>query len=570
MYRIDFNKITAKNFLSIGNTPLEWIIDEHKTTLIQGKNYSGKTSMFNAMTFALYGRAYSKIKKASLPNSINGKDCQVTIEFTIMGTQYKIIRGIKPDIFEIYRDSVLVPQPPTTKEYQEILEKNILKLDFSAYTQLVMMGTSGYTPFLQLSAQDRRNFVESFLSIEVFTDLNKIAKKKSQEVVNELFTIDTNIMATEKSINVLESVIKSSVDNLTEQIDELTKQLTEGMVEYKDCQEKYKKLQEQHDNITTTEQIVSEKETYVAKINTFIVKKRTELEANAKVISKIDSGDTCPECNQTISPEHKESHKKTYIDSNRQIYDTIQKSEKILGNENILLNQYKEDIRKKRQIQMELSKLDTELKFRKQTMGQKYNQREALKVPVNNDNDIKLTQEKEAHRILLSERDTKTKYKKHYDIVLNSLKDSGAKAQIIKNYIPVIVDRTNKYLQKLNMFVKFSLDEEFNEVLKSRHRDEFQFESFSMGERMRINLALMFAWRDVMRTKTGVETNLILTDEIMEILDADGFEEFLELVRGQDNLNCVVISHKSNIEQLFDNVLTVTKVKGFTRINYTD
>lgn len=568
MYRINFNKVTIKNFLSVGNTPIEWQIDKHKSTLIQGKNYSGKTSLFNAMTFALYGRAYSKIKKSSLPNSINGKDCLVTIEFTIMDNIYKVVRGIKPDVFEIYKNDALLPQPPTTKEYQEILEKNILKLDFTSYTQLVMLGTSGYTPFLQLSAQDRRNFVETFLGIEVFTDLNKIAKKKSQEIINELFTVETNIIATEKNINVLESVIKTSGESVAGQIEELTNQLTQDMQEYKKIQKQYETIQEQISEIATTEQTVSEKETYVSKINTYITKKRTELEANAKIISKIDSGDTCPECNQSISPEHKESHKKTYIDANRQLYDNITKSEKILGDENTLLGQYKEDIRKKRQLQMELSKLDTELKFRKQNMQQKYNQREQLKVPVSNENQLKLEQEQKLYNTLLKEKNEKNKYKKHFDIVLNTLKDSGAKAQIIKNYIPVIVERTNKYLQKLNMFVKFSLDEEFNEVLKSRHRDEFQFESFSMGERMRINIALLFAWRDVMRVKTGVETNVIMLDEIGEILDTDGFEEFLSLVTDQDNLNCVVISHKSNIEQMFESVLSVAKVKGFTRINY--
>lgn len=566
MYRIEFDELTAKNFLSIGNHPITWKISEHKKTLIQGKNYSGKTAMFNALTFVLYGRAYSKIKKPSLVNSINGKDCLVTLTFKIQDNLYKIIRGIKPDIFEIYHNGKLITQPPTTKEYQEILEKSILKMDFSAYTQLVMLGTSGYTPFLQLSAQDRRNFVETFLGIEVFSDLNKVAKKKSQEVNNEIFTIETNISAIDRNIKVLESIIKSTESSNNDKIDQLTQELTDGMIAYRSTKEEYDKLSDNIKNILVSEKEISEKEGYVSKINTYITKKRTEMESNVKAITKIDSGDICPDCNQVVPTEHKEKHKKSYLDANRELYDTIQKSEKIYNAEQQTLASFKSQHRQKQQMLMELSKLETEMRFQKQTMQQKYNQREELKVPVSTDNNVKLKEETLKYDEMNLELGKKRTYKKHYDVVLNSLKDSGAKAQIIKNYIPVIVERTNKYLGKLNLFVKFSLDEEFNEVLKSRHRDEFQFESFSMGERMRINIALLFAWRDVMRVKTGVETNLILTDEIFEILDVDGIEEFLSLIDLENNLNCVIISHKSNIEQMFDNIIQVQKVKGFTRI----
>lgn len=567
MYRINFDKLTAKNFLSIGNHAVEWEISKHKKTLIQGKNYSGKTALFNALTFVLFGRAYSKIKKTALVNSINEKNCVVTLTFDIQGDLYRIVRGIKPDIFEIYKNDELILQPPTTKEYQEILEKNILKMDFASYTQLVMLGTSGYTPFLQLTPQERRNFVESFLGIEVFTDLNKIAKKKSQELANEIFTISTNLTATEKNINVLESVVKSMSDSNEKRIQELTIELTDGMKQYNLSKDNYNILREQLQNILITDDNVSEKEKYVTKINTYITKKRTEMETNIKAISKIDGGDICPECNQTVSTEHKDKHKKEYIDANRILYDNIQKSEFILESENKILDSYRSQIKQKQQIMLDISRIDTEIKFQKQNMQQKYNQREQLKQPKTTDENIlKLNEEKNKYNILTSEYMEKQKYKKHFDTVLNTLKDSGAKAQIIKNYIPVIVTRTNTYLDKLNMFVKFSLDDEFNEVLKSRHRDDFQFESFSMGERMRINIALLFAWRDVARIKTGVETNIILTDEIFEILDVDGIEEFLGLVDLQDNLNCGIISHKSNIEQMFDSILSVQKVKGFTRI----
>lgn len=566
MYKINFDKLTVRNFMSIGDYPIEWDIVKNKKTLIQGKNFSGKTSLFNALTFSLFGRAYSKIKKTALINTINNKDCVVTLTFNIQDNQFKIIRGIKPDTFEIYKNDVLIPQPPTVKDYQNLLEKEILKMDFQSYTQLVMLGTSGYTPFLQLSAQDRRSFVESFLGIEIFTDLNKVAKKKMQDISNEIFTLETNISATNKTISILESVIETTNNVKDTRIAEINSRLTEHVKTYKDMQDDIQSTKEKIESYPITESEVEEKKKYIGKINQYIAVRQSEMDNNAKIIQKIDSNSICPECNQEVSIDHKNKHKEEYVSNNRTLYDQITKSKQILSQEEIALQQIQEQLKIKNNLSQELAMKEYKANSLKQEMTKLYNERESLKKPETTDNTEKLATEKKQlsdYEELLSD---KANTKKHLDVILTSLKDSGAKAQIIKNYIPIIVERTNKYLSKLNMFLKFGLDEEFNEVLKSRHRDEFQFESFSMGERMRINIALLFAWRDVAKIKTGVETNVILIDEIFEIGDTESFEEFLGLISLQDDLNCVIISHKSGIEQMFDSVMNVKRVKGFTKI----
>lgn len=567
---IKFKKVTAQNFLSIGNTPLEWTIDGMNKTLIKGINGSGKSSIMSSLTFGLFGKAYSKANKSSMVNSINGKGCVVQVYFSIGDIEYRVVRGMKPNIFEIYQNDVLIDQSTQTKDYQLILE-DIIKMDFKTFTQCVMLGSMSYVPFLQLPAAERRAFIENLLDIESFTRMNKRLKNLIQENKNKIYAVNTDLNSSKNKIQLLESVITNLESDNSGKLKIITEELKVVYENYKKEEEAIKVLEESISKLIVDESKIQEIRNKISKCDSAISTKESEASRLRNQIKFFDTNPSCPQCGQSVDESHREKHLKEYNDELTKIGEFLIKTKQVKSQFEVELQHLNELYKNKTGQESQLKTLQQKLSWLKSDMTKKYAQKKELE----SSNSSSLVSEKktevEAEKQVLEsiqENYNKLLHQQNvYDKIALSLKDSGAKADIIRNYVPTITALVNKYLEKLNLYVKFYLDEEFNETLKSRHRDEYQYESFSMGERFRINTAMLFTWLEIIKLRKGISTNLLAIDEILEVVDNDGFQDLLNIAVETQNMNCFVISHKENLEMLFDNIITVNKVKGFTQIS---
>ena len=567
---IQFNKITVKNFMSTGNTPVIVQLDKSNKTLIRGFNGNGKSVLLHALTYALFGRAYAKITLPSLVNSVNMKDCVVQLEFTIGSTSYKIIRGMKPKKFEIYKDDVLIEQDSLNKDYQAYLEEFIIKMNFDTYCQLMALGSMSYVPFLQLKATDRRAFVEFMLSIEIFTGMNKQLKDQITKNKNELFTLEVGIDSSKTVINNLEDVIKWANADTSNRINEIKSNIATLVTDYRKQEDVVNALQRNLDLLIFDDTIINNTKVSIDKCNKIVATKEAELGMLRKKITFLKDNAVCNVCGQDVDDEHRDTHMTEY---NAEMTNTGEVLLKVKNKLQEFTDEYESLNKKSREKHQLTSKLQLET-HRLSTIKQDVLKLKAeqSKLEENSQNDLvaekqdALQKENVLLQNKLADNNKALTTKRVLDIMASDLKDNGAKADIIKTYIPIINSLVNKYLQQMNLFVKFELDENFNETLKSRHRDEFTIESFSMGERMRVSVALLFAWRELTKIRTGISSNLLFVDEIMEIGDVMLFESFLQVISEDNKLNCFMISHKTGIEMYFDDILQVQKVKGFTQV----
>lgn len=567
---IQFKELTIKNFMSAGNTAFSVDLTKANKTLIRGANGNGKTLILNALTYALFGRAYAKIKLDSLVNSINGKDCVVALTFEIGSDKYKIVRGQKPKIFQIFKNDELIKQDSLNKDYQLYLEDYIIKMTYNTYCQLMALGSSSYVPFLQLKAQERRTFVEFMLDIELFTGMNKQLKDLISSNKNEIFELGLKIDSYKNSISLINDFIKWAKNDNHEKFMQISDRIKIQIEDYKSIASEIESLKELAAKILVDDETISKCRLNISKCDKLLTQKETEAEAIRKRISYLQKNQVCTVCNQNVDEAHKEKHLKEYNTELSAIGEIILKVKVKAEEFNKELEIFNRELKEKQRLNQKVYELETRQNSLKSSIKQANVEREKLEQ--NADTTLiadKTLQLNEEEKILADCTESYTKaltLKRVFDIIQSDLKDSGAKAEIIKTYIPIINSLVNKYLQKMNLFVKFELDENFNETLKSRLRDEFTYESFSMGERMRISLALLFAWRELTKIRTGVSSNLLFFDEILEILDEDGFNVLLGLVADEQKTNCFVISHKQGLDVLFDDVITVQKVKGFTQI----
>ena len=567
---IKFNELTVKNFMSAGNTPFTVNLNKVNKTLIKGGNGNGKTLILNALTYALFGRAYAKINLPSLINSINAKDCVVELSFSIEKDNYKIVRGQKPKIFQIFKNNELIKQDSLNKDYQLYLEDYIIKMKYNTYCQLVALGSSSYVPFLQLKAQERRDFVEFMLDMVLFTGMNKKLKELISENKNQLFESNLLIENGKKTIYAINDVIAWAKNDNNDKIEKLSNKIKEQVEEYKKIAKDVEEMKESASRIIVDDEVIAKARLNISKCEKLITQKETEAEGIRRRIAYLEKNQVCTSCNQVVDDAHKEKHLKEYNDELRGIGEILLKIKVKLDEFNNELDIFTREAREKTKINQKIYELETKLNNLKLYIKADNSEKQRL----SQESDSTLITEKVAQLQLEEENLNKnvenyTKaltMKRVFDIMQSDLKDNGAKAEIIKTYIPIINSLVNKYLQKMNLFVKFELDENFNETLKSRLRDEFTYESFSMGERMRISLALLFAWRELTKIRTGVSSNLLFFDEILEILDEDGFNVLLGLISDEPKTNCFVISHKNGLDILFDDIMTVQKVKGFTQI----
>jgi len=568
---IIFKSVRWKNFLSTGNVFTEIDLTRSTNTLIVGHNGAGKSTILDALTYGLFGKPFRKINKPQLMNTINNSDCVVEIEFSIGKKQYKVVRSIKPNVFEIYCDSVLVNQDAKAKDYQEHLENVILKLNYKSFTQVVILGSASFVPFMQLSPADRRAIIEDLLDIQIFSSMNSIVKTKLSSIKDEQKTIEYGIkLATEKITLQKQNIEENNKNHLVE-IDKKVKEITDNETHLNKITKDITLIQKHNDELMNK---ILDKKT-ITNRTTKLITLQSKFDDNVRKLNKeisfYESNDNCPTCLQTIVTETKDKHVTEKESKITEINTAAEKLKEELQSAYNRLNEIENIQKHINAHNSEVIKLNAQV-----TSINSYNTRltkeiEELKTrtaSTENDNDklktlntILQENELEAGRLSVE--------KQYNEFAATLLKDTGIKTKIIKQYLPVMNKLINKYLASMDFFVNFNLNESFEETIKSRHRDEFSYASFSEGEKMRIDLALLFTWRQIAKMKNSVNTNLLVLDEVFDSsLDGVGTEEFLKLLNSLDNnTNVFVISHKG--DQLFDkfrSVIKFQKTNNFSQV----
>jgi DNA repair exonuclease SbcCD ATPase subunit len=568
---IKFEKVRWKNILSTGNVFTEIDLCRSTNTLIIGSNGAGKSTILDALCFGLFGKPFRKINKPNLLNSINQSHGVVEVEFTIGKKSYKVVRGIKPNVFEIYCNNDLLNQDSKSKDYQEQLEKSILKLNFKSFTQVVILGSASFVPFMQLSPADRRAIIEDLLDIQIFSSMNAILKEKSSELKEVTSKNKYNIDLTEEKIELQKHNIEEHKKHNDIEIKKKEDEITESEKEIESCEKEINNIQSNIEILLKSIEDKTPNEKKISKLNQLESKMDDNIKKNKKDISFYEQNDNCPTCKQGIGEEFRNNQ----ISEIEKKIDTQQKGLEQIKEEIVKLDNRMKDIQK---INSEIYKNNNEIiqnnstiKSLNEFIKKLKNQISDLSNKKNNleDDNSKLKKLKEELEALISEQQELTIEKQYYEYASTLLKDNGIKTKIIKQYLPIMNKLINKYLTAMDFFVNFNINENFEETIKSRHRDEFSYDNFSEGEKMRIDLALLFTWRQIAKLKNSTNTNLLILDEVFDSsLDSVGTEEFLKLMGEMGSeTNIFVISHKG--DQLFDkfrSVIRFQKKNNFSEV----
>ena len=568
---IIFQSVSWQNFLSTGNTSIEISLNSYPSTLVIGDNGSGKSTLLDALTFGLFGKPFRNIKKDQLVNSVNERDCRVEVYFNIGKRRYLIIRGIRPNRFEIYMDGKLINQDASVRDYQRHLENNILKLNYRSFTQVVILGSSSFIPFMQLTPAHRRDVVEDILDIKIFSMMNVILKQKMKELKNKQGEVKQQFVMLDTKISMASDHIEYTKGKGKTSLTALEKKIKDNQTEFdkikREADELKDKFADWHTNVRP-KQIKLEQDKQ--KMSTYQWKLEEKSNKAKQEIEFFELNDECPTCEQHIDEEFKKKAIDDRTDkmitsacsltglgaeigemnSRTKLYEDIQKdarewevesAKKRTSAESLL--EWSTELTK--QI-VEVKNIDTELAGKKEEL-KKYEE------------EIKIV-DKEKERLTSDD---------NYNIIAKQLlQDSGIKTKVIKRYLPIMNKLINGYLNKLEFQVKFDLDEQFNETIKSRYRDEFSYANFSEGEKMRIDLALLFTWRQIAKMKNSTNTNLLILDEIFDSsLDVNGTDEFLKILNTLSNENIFLISHKSDLNvDKFDSLIRFEKIQNFTKV----
>ncbi len=567
---IIFKNVRYKNFLSTGNNFTEIKLNSNKTTLIVGQNGAGKSTMLDAISFSLFGRSHRNIKRSQMINSINNKNCIVEVEFSIGKVEYKIVRGIKPGIFEIWKNGVMINQSSHAKEYQKILEQNILKLNHKSFHQVVVLGSSSFIPFMQLSAINRRDVIEDLLDIGVFSKMNVILREKQSALKDEL-----------KEIGYTIEILKTKIDTQKKYITDVTYVTNENKKAYEDriteAQKNIDALQYENSMLSLgLDEAIEDTENNMKELadqrqalllsSQDTKTKMSELGKRSKFFSE---NEVCDVCDQNISQEHKDK----IMEKSKQQAKSLKSTLKSIGESGTAVET---DIKKATD---HLKALKTKLT----TLSENNVQITSLQANINEYQEhlskgvtADLDSAESQLSDMIKDRDNhmNTKFTLSDNISYNTvmsemLKDTGIKTKIIKQYLPVINQLVNQYLQVLDFYVHFNLDESFTETIRSRHRDEFTYDSFSEGEKQRIDLSLLFTWRQVAKMKNSISTNLLILDETFDSsLDHEGVDNLLKILYTlSEDTNIFVISHKGEIlDNKFDNRIEFKKEKNFSKM----
>ena len=567
---IYFKKLRWRNFLSTGNQFIEIDLAKSPSTLIIGTNGAGKSTMLDALCFTLFNRAFRDIKKEQLVNTINQNDCELEVEFETSNKKYKVVRGIKPNKFEIYCNDVLLNQDASNVDYQNMLEQNILKCNYRAFCQVVILGSTSYEPFMHLRARYRREVVEEILDIRVFSHMDLLLRQKQGELTKSVVDVkhryellNEKYELQKKHFEEIQNRDKSDVKDKKQQL----KENEQSNYEYN------QKLQLLNEKIISTKaeiwgsEKIFKKEKELDKLETKIEHK---LEKEKRDVEFFEKNDNCPTCTQPIDLRFKQ----TEIYEGKKKISELEEGLQQLSTE---MNKTKEKIKEYKAIEKRLNDLDISVAKVNTSISEINRHSNRLDIEIqklentdNNSNEIQkeLEQIKEDLKLVNVEKNKAVEEKKYIDIAREILNDTGVKANIIKKYVPIINNLINRYLQSLDFFVNFQLDEEFNETIRSRFRDTFNYNSFSEGEKLRIDLALLFTWRSIAKMKNSTNTNLLILDEIFDSsLDMQGTDDFFRILKTLQNENTFIISHKGDI--LFDrftNIIKFEKEHNFTRL----
>ena len=570
---IIFEKIRWKNFLSTGNVFSEIDLTSQRTNLIVGSNGAGKSTILDALTFSLFGKPFRKISKSMLVNSINEKDCVAEITFTIGKNDYRVVRGIKPTKLEIYCNGVLWDKESSVNEQQKNFENSVLKMNFKSFTQIVVLGSSTFVPFMKLSIPQRREIIEDILDIQVFSTMNVLLKDRVKENNIEVREIDYQIDLLKDKIELqkqhmlaLEKINKEEIDRKRTKIEEYKKSETEK-------NDSIESLTKEIFNLNKEMKDYQKSNSNLQKLNTYLIKLQSKLKSCKKDHKFFEKNHVCPTCTQQLSDEFRENKLEESQGEINKMDTGIEDLESAIVDEQNKLQKFTE--------------LSTEVNNRNATLSQLNFQLTSIRKEVNSieeeikelegSNPDKKAEYSKLEKLVKEKKDFSKQHaslKKDRDVLTTAshlLKDNGIKTRIIKTYLPTMNKLINDFLQRMEFYVNFTLDENFDEIIKSRYRDVFSYDSFSEGEKARIDIALLLTWRSIAKLKNSVDTNLLILDEIFDgSLDQSGTSDLGWILRNFDESTKVyVISHKQGMDDKFDRTITAEKEKNFSIIKET-
>ena len=566
---INFKYVRWKNFLSTGNQFTEVQLDRSSTTLIIGENGAGKSTILDALCFGLFNKPFRNISKGQLVNSVNGGAALVEVEFNVGGKDVKVIRGIKPNKFEVWVGGNMINQDANARDYQKHLEQQILGLNYRSFTQVVILGSSTFVPFMQLSTKARREVVEDILDIKIFSLMNFLLKSKTKELNEEIRNVEYQRDLTREKITLQEKFIEDVINNKTTIISENKMKVSDNETSITSKKEKIETLENEKKSLSVDIEEKAKREQKIKELTRTEAALQNKRGEHEKQINFFQNNSECPTCEQTITDATKQTQIESrttkvgeLTDALSQVKDMEQKEQD--GLNTILINmetirQHDVEIAKIRSSISELEKFNAKL----QKDIEAYEQGQ-----VSSEDRTKLDELKGSIKVI-EELQTKLNEDKFYiDVARNLLQDSGIKTKIVKQYLPIMNKLVNTYLQSMDFYVNFNIDENFNETIKSRFRDEFSYASFSEGEKMRIDLALLFTWRAIAKMKNSTNTNLLILDEIFDSsLDTAGTDDFLKILGTFDKQNVFVISHKQDmLIDKFRSVIQFKKEKNFSHL----
>ncbi len=567
---ITFQKIKWKNFLSTGNTWTEIDFREHSTNLIIGTNGAGKSTMLDALTFVLFNKPFRKINKPQLVNTTNEKECVVEIEFSINNREYLVRRGIKPNVFDIEVNGTPLHKEADDRANQRILEESILKVNYKSFTQIVILGSSTFVPFMQLTTSNRREVIEDLLDIRIFSAMNALIKDKIREKKDQIKSLDLRketlkdkMKMQQNFIDELENRGHANINANKEKITKLDDEVGVYMEENAKTEEEIHKFtKEQEEVIGAGDKLV--------KLNNLRGKISQKVSAITKEHKFFTENTVCPTCTQSIEEEFRLNRISDAQNKAKELKDGYEELEKTIEFEQERERQFNALSKEITKLTHGISQNNTRISLNQRQIRDLEHEIQTLTENLANRNTEheKLEEFRENLHKTIEDLSTKKQEIVHYDFAYSLLRDDGVKTKIIKKYLPFINQQVNRYLQLMDFYINFHLNEEFSETVKSPIHEDFSYSSFSEGEKMRIDLALLFTWREVARLKNSVNTNLLIMDEVFDSsLDGFGTDEFLKIIRYViKDANIFVISHKTDRQDKFESVTRFEKVKGFSRM----
>lgn len=567
---IRLHKISWKNFLSTGNTFTTIELDTHRHTLIVGKNGDGKSTLLDSLCFALFNRPFRKINKPNLVNSINGRECVTEITFSVDGVPYRVVRGIKPAIFEIYQDNTLINQDAEARDYQDYLETTILKMNYKSFTQIAVLGSASFTPFMQLTSADRRAIIEDLLDIQIFSSMNTLLKERVSKNKEALTTNKVLIESANEKVDLQRKHVATLTQNQERQVDALNHERVDHVAKIADQERQLQTLSESLLEVVESMGDAQDVQQKLVTLNKLDAQIRQTYTKQQKSLSFFQDHDRCPTCQQQIEQTFRHDQLTLLRQKMVDLEEGIAKLETRIASVETRLADIKE-------LERTMRTIETEMATRKQSIRQLRQWIETIDMKLTRVQTGAVSAESEQQQLesyeravvsLTETRQTLLHERQYCEAAAVLLKDSGIKTKIVQQYLPVINTLVNKYLRALDFSVNFLLDESFSETIKSRYRDEFQYASFSEGEKQKIDMALMLTWRAVAKLKNSMNTNVLILDEVFDSsLDLAGTEELLKILTVLEDTNVFVITHRGDtLHDKFERVIKFRKTNNFSQV----